>query len=90
MGNNHKIPMAFNDDQDWTVFVVQVVNRVDWDLPGDMRIGQKLMIALGDESVWLSQKITGTEFDIWEASDPLDPKIRLFWERVFELFVQAL
>lgn len=81
---------VIDGSDDWDDFIVSVMNIAAFDLPTDMRIGQKLMNGLGSESPWMYEKISNTPYDIWELDDPYDPRISKFFEKVFELFVEAL
>jgi hypothetical protein len=86
--------MAFALDRgtsmEWKDFVVPVLNKAWWDLPDEMRVGQRLMNALGELHPEMFERIAGTHFDVWEIDTNNFEKLNLFFERVFELFVEAL
>lgn len=98
MGNNGVFlqinRMAFAVDKgktmEWKDFVVPVLNKAEWDLPDSMRVEQRLMNALGTLHPEIFNAIAGTHFDVWEIDTANFEKLNLFFERTFELFVEAL
>lgn len=83
---------AFNqsNDSEWHAFVVPILNIASFDMPIGMRIGQRIMNALGERNPEMFATITNTEFDVWECDDKNDPKFGIFFDRIFELFVESL
>lgn len=80
-------------DNDWNKLIEGVRNIVNqsFKIRGrDLRIGQKIMLGLNERRQDLFNALTNTEFDIWEVTDPFDPKIEKFAEELFRKFVETL
>lgn len=75
---------------EWNDFVVPIMNKAEFDLSREMRLGQRVMNALHQLHPQFSNAVSGTSADVWELDDAFDQSWEHFWSKVFELFVQDL
>ena len=52
-----------------------------------MRLGQAIMNGLTQDYY---TRITGTQFDIWEVTNPNDPKLDRFAEQIFNIYSETM
>lgn len=76
--------------EEWRNFVIPILNKAEWDLPDNQRLGQRVMNALGELHPQFFNAIAGTEFDIWELDTTEEKPWKVFWDRLFELFVHDI
>ena len=78
---------AQSDDPIWLWFCGYLMSSIYLQDNTNMRLGQAIMNGLNQDYY---TRITGTQFDIREVTNPNDPRLDRFAEQIFNIYSETM